>query len=156
MERMEHSFTKFPWLNNNGFKPPPGQNLSSPIHYFQLFVTDELLPEIVTESNRYAQEKIQKITPLRKQSMWWSWKDVDLVEMKAFFGVIINMDKNPKPEISDYFSSEWVDHQPYFKDIFFKERFHQIFWTLHVSPSPTGPVSGTLTRSGRCVCSVVP
>lgn len=41
--------------------------------------------------------------------MWWSWKEVDLVEIKAFLGVIINMAMNPKPELGDYFSTDWID-----------------------------------------------
>ncbi|XP_054259547.1 piggyBac transposable element-derived protein 4-like [Macrosteles quadrilineatus] len=87
--------------------------------------------------------------PLQKRSMWWSWKDVTLDEMKAFIGVIINMGMNAKPEIDDYFSTDWVDYQPFFKDFFSRERFLQIFWNLHLSPPPNGPRLGTLTRFGK-------
>lgn len=145
----DSDFTKFTWLNDSGFKPKDEQHLTSPIDYFQLFFTDDLLSEIVKETNRYAREKIQKVTPLKKRSMWWSWTDVTLEEIKAFLGIVINMGMNPKPEISDYFSTDWVDYQPFFKDVLSKERFQQIFWNLHVSPPPTGPINGSLTRSGK-------
>lgn len=81
--------------------------------------------------------------------MWWSWQDVTLEEFKAFLGTIINMGMNEKPEIDDFFSREWVNYQPFFKDVLCKERFCQIFWNLHVGPPPSGPVRGTLTRSGK-------
>lgn len=140
---------KFKWLNNSGYKPPTGQNATTPIDYFQLFFTDELLLEIMKETNRYAKEKIQKNTPLRKKSMWWRWKDISLPELKAFLGILINMGMNEKPEIDDYFSTDWVDYSPFYKDVLSKERFQQIFWSLHVSPPPTGPIAGTLSRSGK-------
>lgn len=143
------NFIKFLWSNNSGYKPPVGQHPASPLEYFQRFFTDALLSEIVKETNRYANEKILKNTPLRKISMWWSWKEVDLVEIKAFLGVIINMAMKPKPELGDYFSTDWIDYYPFFKDVFSKERFLQIFWNLHVSPPLTGPVRGTLTRFGK-------
>lgn len=142
-------FNKFVWSAISGYKPPQGEVPQTPLQFFQLFFDDNLLNEIVKESNRYAGEKIQMSTPLRKKSMWWSWKEITLPELKAFFGVLLNMGMNEKPELSDYFSTEWVDFQPFFKDVFSKERFLQIFWTLHVSPPSTGPVSGVLTRSGK-------
>jgi hypothetical protein len=48
----------------------------------------------VTATNMYAAKKIQKITPLTEYSMWHSWKDVSLEEIKTFFGVILNMALN--------------------------------------------------------------
>lgn len=140
---------KYIYVHESGFKPPRGQITQIELEYFQLFFTDSLLTEIVNETNRYSKEKIQKNTPLRRKSIWWSWKEVTLREMKAFLGVLINMGMNPKPEIEDYFSSDYIDYQPFFKDTFSKDRFHQIFWNLHVSPPPSGPVQGHITRSGK-------
>lgn len=59
------------------------------------------------------------------------------------------MAMNPKPELGDYFSTDWIDYNPVFKDVFSKKRFLQIFWNLHVSPPLTGSVRGTLTRFGN-------
>lgn len=55
------------------------------------------------------------------------------MEMKSFLGVVLNMGLNPKPSIADYFANDWLYKQPFFSDIFSRDRFHQIFWTLHVS-----------------------
>lgn len=143
------SFTKFVYLNESGFKPPRGTIPQTELEYFQLFFTDNLITEIINETNRYAKEKIQKSTPLRKRSVWWSWQPITLQEMKAFFGLLINMGMNPKPEIDDYFSNDVVDYQPFFKSILSKQRFQQIFWSLHVSPPHNGPVGGVFSRSGK-------
>lgn len=143
------NFCKFVWSQDSGYKLTSNEKPSTSLQFFQLFFTDSLLTEIVKETNRYAAEKIQKNTPLQKKSAWWSWVDLTISELKAFLGVIINMGMNEKPEISDYFSTDWVDYQPFFKDVFSKERFLQIFWNLHICPPPTGPVAGTLTRSGK-------
>lgn len=146
------SFPEFKHVmgDNCGFKPPPNINRQSEIEFFQLFFTDQLFLEIVNESNRYAREKIQDNTPLSKNSSWNSWIDITMPELKAFIGVILNMSLNPKPSIDDYFSLNWLDYQPFFKDIFSKQRFYQIFWSLHINPPHnTGPILGTLTRSGK-------
>lgn len=55
-------------VNDSGYKPPASQKPTSTLEYFQLFFTNELLSEIVMESNLYANEKILKNTPLRKRS----------------------------------------------------------------------------------------
>ncbi|XP_050294119.1 piggyBac transposable element-derived protein 4-like isoform X1 [Anthonomus grandis grandis] len=55
---------------------------------------------------------------------------------------------NPKTELSDYFSNNWIDHQPFFKDIFSRDRFMQIFWNLHVSP-PEEEQMGVKSRSAK-------
>uniref|UniRef100_A0A1B6MI17 PiggyBac transposable element-derived protein domain-containing protein n=1 Tax=Graphocephala atropunctata TaxID=36148 RepID=A0A1B6MI17_9HEMI len=143
------NFYKFIWTQVSGCKLASNDKPSTPLEFFQLFFTDSLLIEIVKETNRYAAEKIQKNTPLQKKSVWWSWIDLTISELKAFLGVIINMGMNGKPEMTDYFSTNWVDYQPFFKDVFSKERFMQIFWNLHICPPPSGPVAGTLTRSGK-------
>lgn len=47
---------------------------------------------------------------------------------------------NEKPEIKDYFSENWLDKQPFFKDVFSRDRFLQIFWAFHLcAPDPNRP-----------------
>lgn len=90
------SFNKFIYNMTTGFRPPRGPIPTTELDYFQLFFKDELLTEIMNETNKRAKEKIQKNTPLRKKSIWWSWKDVNLPELEAFLGILINMGLNPK------------------------------------------------------------
>jgi hypothetical protein len=43
--------------------------------YFSLFFSDELLNNIVVETNRYMRQKISELQ-LRPRSIWNSWSDV--------------------------------------------------------------------------------
>jgi hypothetical protein len=58
--------------------------------YFSLFLNDELLNNIVVETNRYARHKILELQ-LSLRSIWSRWSDVSAPEMKVFSGLIINM-----------------------------------------------------------------
>jgi hypothetical protein len=69
--------------------------------------------------------------------MWHSWKEVSSEEMKAFFGVILNMALNLKAQLVDYFTKDWLDQTPFFKDVFSCLCFLQIFWMLHLVPPVT-------------------
>jgi len=96
----------------------------------------------------YAAKKIQKMTPLTKYSMWHSWKDVSSEEMKAFFGVILNMTQNLKAHLVDYFTEDWLDRTPFFKDVFSHLRFLQIFWMLDLVP-PVAAQGSVPTRGSK-------
>lgn len=65
----------------NEFKQPPNFGQYSEIGYLKkLFFTDKLLQETVTEINRYAEDKVNKMRPLPKKVMW---KEVNLLELKV-------------------------------------------------------------------------
>lgn len=139
---------KFIFNLNPGFQKPPGKSFEKEIDYFSLFFTDELLEEIVKETNRFAKEKIQMNTPLRKRSIWSEWTDVTLQEMKAFLGLLINMGMNPRPDLQSYFSEDWIDKMPFFKDVFSRSRFLMIFWCLHLAP-PGDKAQTAKTRGNK-------
>jgi hypothetical protein len=56
---------------------------TEPMDYFSLFLNDELLHNIVIESNRYARNKISELQ-LSPRSIRSSWSDVSVPEMKVF------------------------------------------------------------------------
>jgi len=67
---------KFPYsVTQQGFTLPQSARPKTELQYFQLFSSDDLTGKIVTATNMYAAEKIEKVTPLTKYSMWHSWKD---------------------------------------------------------------------------------
>ena len=123
-------FVKHNFTAANGFKPPypPPKEVKD---FFMLFFTPELMHEFTKNTNEYAKEQIRKNTPLKERSIWRHWVDVTNEEIMAFFGVILNMGMNPKPEIQDYFTEEWTQKSPFYKDVFSRERFFQIFWMFH-------------------------
>lgn len=71
--------------------------------------------------------------------MWWSWTDVNLEEMKAFLGVVLNMGMNPKPEIIDYFSSDWIDYQSFLKTYLVRKDSSRFFGTYTAPPHQLVP-----------------
>ena len=71
---------------------------------------------------------------MRPRSIWKTWTDVTLAEMKAYLGVVMNMAINGKSSVQDYFSRDWIKDQPFFRDVFSRDRFLQIHWMLHVNP----------------------
>jgi hypothetical protein len=80
--------------------------------------------------------------------MWQLWKHVLSEEMKALFGVILNMALNLKAQLVDYFTEEWLDRTPFFKDVFSRLRLLQIFWMLHLV-SPVTAQGSVPTRGSK-------
>jgi hypothetical protein len=56
---------------------------AEPMDYFILFFNDELLNKIVIGTNRYARHKIAELH-LSPWSIWSSWCDVSVPEVKSF------------------------------------------------------------------------
>ena len=102
--------------------PTSGQ-YENELSYFQLYFTDDVITEFVHETNKYAKEEIEITQPLGKRSIWRTWKDTTLEEMKSFLGVVLNMGMNPKCSMKEYFSSQWTVRMPFFVDVFSRERF---------------------------------
>lgn len=66
--REQTSFMAFNWVNVSDFHPLRSPRPQLEIEYFQLFFTDSLLAEILSETNRYAKEQIQNHTALKKNN----------------------------------------------------------------------------------------
>ena len=79
----------------------------SELEALQHFLTDELLMELVTATNTYADIKLSGKV-FSNNSAWFEWKDVTLVEIKAYLGVIMNMAMNDKPDVKFFFSRNWT------------------------------------------------
>ncbi|CAK9810345.1 PiggyBac transposable element-derived protein 4 [Anthophora quadrimaculata] len=122
-----------------GEKPAGAQissNVKEPIDFFKLFFTDELINEIVRETNNYAEKKLEGRT-LSSNSIWRSWHNVTKEEFWAFIGVIINMGTMPLANLQEYWSRNNVSYVPFYSDTFTRDRFSQIFWMLHLKTIST-------------------
>lgn len=85
---------------------------------------------------RFAIERIEKMKEadqLSPKSRFRNWKPVSAEEMEGFMAVIINMGVIQLPEIEAYWSTKWTGEIPFFRRVFARNRFEQIFWMLHVS-----------------------
>ena len=93
---------------------------------------------VLTNTNNYARARLGSMPP-RRRSLFRTWKDVTLQEIKAFIGVIIQMGLVQLSDIKDYWSTHITLSLPFYRSVFSRDRFLQIFWMLHVgeTPSPT-------------------
>ena len=70
--------------------PQIPSNIKEPIDYFTLYFTNELLNNIIKETNHYANEKMRN-KQLSQNSIWLKWYNVDKQEFLVFIVVILNM-----------------------------------------------------------------
>jgi hypothetical protein len=120
---------------------------AEPMVYFSLFFNDELLNNIIVETNRYTRRKISELQ-LSLRSIWSRWSDVLVPEM-VFLGLIINMGLMPLLDIKDYWSSEWITQIPFFDDVMSTVHFSQIFWMMHVGSDNTEESSWVIGRTKK-------
>ena len=80
----QFSFTGVPGLNVN-------MDSKKPIDFFKLFVTDELINTMVLETNKYAEQEINKHHPLKRSSCLKDWNAINADDMRNFLGILLHM-----------------------------------------------------------------
>lgn len=112
--------------------PQTGHHCQEPIDFFKLFFTDELMNNILEQTNKYGRAKIASKN-ISAHSTWNTWVDVTKAEISAFLGVVLNMGTIPLPNLKEYWTTARNAKIPYFGEIFRRDRFLQIFWMLHTN-----------------------
>ena len=74
---------------------------ADPLAIFQLFFTNELAEQIVTETNRYAKQCIAR-KQVKNNSRDKRWKPLTISELKAYEGIILYRGVVWKPTFSHY------------------------------------------------------
>lgn len=102
---------------------------TEPIDYFQLFFNTDVIDLICSETNHFANMRKQNVsTPNSRLNKWYDLSDI---ELKAFIGTVINMGTMPLSRIETYFTNKWESRVSFYRDVFSKDRFLNIFWNLH-------------------------
>lgn len=115
---------------NHGPVLPNGFDVNSkPIDFFELFFNDDILQLICMETNHFA--GLKKSKAHSPHSRINKWSDMSVDELKAFLGTVINMGTMPLPRLESYFTNKWETRISFYKDVFSKNRFLNIFWNLH-------------------------
>ena len=86
---------------------------------------------LVTETNRYAAQTMQNGTHTHPRP----WSDIEVVEMKAFVGILMLMGICKLPRLEMYWSTQHHFVCPSIWEIMTKTRFQQIFRFLHLANS---------------------
>ena len=76
---------------------------SAAVDFFQLFVDNRILGNIVRQTNRYARQSLAA-----KHKDPGSVNELSLEELKAFLGLLIGMSMHRLPCLRDYWSSDWI------------------------------------------------
>ena len=119
----------------------PLPTTASPLQYLQLFFTVNLWQYLVDHTNAYATVRLGRMPPSRR-SLFRSWRAVTISEMKAFVAIILNMGLIQLPRLKDYWSTHETLNLQFFRRVFSRDRFLQLFWMLHV-----GEIDGATRRS---------
>ena len=116
------------------------------VQYFKLYFDGQLLGDIKSETNRYADQLIANPTARTKTLRDWIATTVD--ELYAFFALIILMGV-VKKSMKDYWSKRAATRTPFFPEVLSRKRFFQILRVLHFvdnSSVPPGPHSDRIWK----------
>ena len=106
-------------------EPNVGEIPQSELDFFQNFMSDEKLMQIVEVTNAYAVIHLNNKS-LTNSSMWYRWKDLTLPELKAYLGIILKMAIVEKSDVKNYFSKEWTVNIPFFWMFFLGAVFYRV------------------------------
>ena len=99
----------------------------SPQECFQLFMTKDMLEQIVQETNRYHMQE------LTKKASTVKWVNTTVEEVQALLGVILAMGLIKLLEIDDYWRRGSVYGMSWFPSIFRQDHFKQLLCYLHLA-----------------------
>ena len=108
-------------------------SLTKAINFFDMFFTDNMLSEIVSHTNSYAQEKIcfEVVSSYTKSD--GSWKDVTADEIKRFIALLIHFGVvHVQGDVQRNWSTKTLYHGLWARAILPRERFFAILAFLHV------------------------
>ena len=128
----------FLFVENTGLKTVVPEN-DAPFFFFKLLVSDEFLSELVQRSNDYALQVINSSHPLCRKSVLNKWKEVTLLEMKKFFGLVFHMGLVAMPSYRAYWSRSRLYKNDMFPSVMSRERFQSIMRFLHSGDKPQQP-----------------
>ncbi|XP_040203818.1 piggyBac transposable element-derived protein 4-like [Rana temporaria] len=118
---------RFPFTGVSGMKVDVEDD--NPLAYLQLFLTDEVIEKIVTETNRYQEQQSspthQKFTRGRK------WEPVTKDDIWKFLGLIILQGVVGKPLQKWYWTTNKLLATPFFGTVMSEYRFSLIMKYLH-------------------------
>ena len=107
------------------------------VDFFQLFVDNRTLGNILRETNHYACQLLQA----RNKDVL-SWREISLEELKAFLDLLNCMSIHRLPSLRDYWSSDWVLGVPEFAKVMPRNRFLEIWNNLHLCDNSKMPPWG--------------
>ena len=92
--------------------------------FFTLYVTDKRIDEVVTQTNLYARQYLEKEKDnLKPNSTAHQWKPTERAEMLTFLGLLMLMGIVHKARLTMYWSRDNIMAAPIFNQITRRDRF---------------------------------
>lgn len=104
----------------------------NPIDCYRHFITDEIIHLMVRETNRYAEQHVQK-EKLAKRSKTLQWRPTTNEEMFRFLGIILEMGLVQMPEIDYYWSKSRLFGCEVIQNTMSRDRFELLLKFFHFS-----------------------
>ena len=104
----------------------------NPIDCYRHFITDEIIHLMVRETNRYAEQHVQK-EKLTKRSKTLQWRPTTNEEMFRFLGIILEMGLVQMPEIDYYWSKSRLFGCEVIQNTMSRDRFELLLKFFHFS-----------------------
>lgn len=140
---------------NSGFKDHFFEMFDKePVDLFKLFVNDDILDLIVTETNRYAHQQLDK-GGHRPKSRIHKWVDTNKEEIKVFFCIIIWMGLKKLPKLCSYWSKN-VLYENKMAMIMSRNRFELLLANLHFSDNETSNTNTRLYKLAPLLDKLIP
>ena len=129
------TYREFPFTANPGVKVFI-YDKSCPLSIFKKFLTEKLVENIVSHTNRYAElmkslPKVQEKIASSERSLFKLWKDLSVDEFWVFIAIQILMGLIHKPTLHSYWSTDHIINTPIFSRLMRRDRFEQIRKMLH-------------------------
>lgn len=99
--------------------------------YVELFLTDELMDNIVEQTNLYAAQFISKQDTLPARSRVNGWKQVVQDDIRRYIGLTILMGLNSLPSIHDHWSTNVLYYNPVYSAVMSRNRYQIISKFIH-------------------------
>ncbi|CAK1596303.1 unnamed protein product [Parnassius mnemosyne] len=118
---------------------------ASPIDYFDLFMTNEIIQHIVDQTNLYATQQLLS-NDIPSGSRQHAWVPVTLDEMKKFLALIGWMGLVKLPSIKDYWRVHKLYNIPLARTVMPRNRFELLLKFIHFSDNTLADPSDRLYK----------
>ena len=108
-------------------------NTATPLEYFQLFFTNNVLETIVENTNKFQQFRCDQKRVTKPEYEEKFWQDTNLSEIKAYFGISIVFGILNQPRYRNFWSKDPFLGNPGVQRVFSLKRYSKLSEYLHVS-----------------------
>jgi hypothetical protein len=110
-----------------------------PYNYFKLYVNNDLIRHLVTQTNLFADQYIAAHPQLAPRSDVREWRETNAAEMEQFLGLVFLMGIIKKPSVDMYWSTDPIYATPLFSCVMTRTRFRLLLRFFHFNDNSTAP-----------------